>query len=165
MLLFGWWKNQQFLIGHLCTASLHKYVCTLLKLLVVFWCVLAMDAGRALFRFAIGKTLGDQGLKWLKIHLMNMHGLMKKWVVYLYKPSYINCSDSWYLDFSCVRYVIDLHLLHYCYFPDTLSYINIAESLFFKYCFLLQALLILADITFFLLMVIVCCYHYCMYVH
>lgn len=39
---------------------------------------IAMDVGRALMVFAAGHTLGEDGLNWLKIHLVNLHGLMKK---------------------------------------------------------------------------------------
>ncbi len=43
-----------------------------------------MDAGRALLSFSIGVPLGEKGLNWLKLHLMNMYGLMKKLVVFSY---------------------------------------------------------------------------------
>lgn len=37
-----------------------------------------MDVGRALLNFATPFPLGNEGLKWLKIHLVNLHGLNKK---------------------------------------------------------------------------------------
>lgn len=39
---------------------------------------LAMDVGRALLKFAVGYPLGEKGLDWLKIHLVNLHGEKKK---------------------------------------------------------------------------------------
>ena len=38
----------------------------------------AMDVGRALLKFAVGYPLGEKGLDWLKIHLVNLHGEKKK---------------------------------------------------------------------------------------
>ena len=38
----------------------------------------AMDVGRSLMTFATGYPLGSNGLDWLKIHLVNLHGLKKK---------------------------------------------------------------------------------------
>lgn len=40
--------------------------------------IIGMDVGRALMNFAIGYPLGSDGLNWLKIHLVNLHGLKKK---------------------------------------------------------------------------------------
>lgn len=37
-----------------------------------------MDVGRALMKFATGRPLGNDGLDWLKIHLVNLHGFKKK---------------------------------------------------------------------------------------
>jgi len=38
----------------------------------------ASDSNRALMLFANGKPLGEKGLDWLKIHLVNLHGEKKK---------------------------------------------------------------------------------------
>ncbi|KAI2808518.1 hypothetical protein BLOT_006463 [Blomia tropicalis] len=40
---------------------------------------LGSDLSRALLLFAKGKPLGEQGLKWLKIHLINLTGLKKRY--------------------------------------------------------------------------------------
>ena len=40
----------------------------------------ASDVGRALLMFGAGYPLGERGLDWLKIHLVNLHGHKKKWV-------------------------------------------------------------------------------------
>ena len=40
----------------------------------------AMDVGRALLKFAVGYPLGEKGLDWLKIHLVNLNGEKKKYV-------------------------------------------------------------------------------------
>ena len=42
-----------------------------------------MDAGRALMNFAVPQPLGKDGLNWLKIHLINLHGLKKKYEMIL----------------------------------------------------------------------------------
>lgn len=39
-----------------------------------------MDVGRALLKFAVGYPLGEKGLNWLKIHLVNLNGEKKKYV-------------------------------------------------------------------------------------
>lgn len=39
----------------------------------------ASDVGRAMLQFGAGYPLGERGLDWLKIHLVNLHGHMKKW--------------------------------------------------------------------------------------
>ncbi|XP_065918524.1 DNA-directed RNA polymerase, mitochondrial-like isoform X2 [Dysidea avara] len=39
---------------------------------------LSSDSNRALLLFAVGKPLGDKGLDWLKIHMVNLHGEKKK---------------------------------------------------------------------------------------
>ena len=39
---------------------------------------IASDSNRALMLFATGKPLGENGLDWLKIHLVNLHGEKKK---------------------------------------------------------------------------------------
>ena len=44
-----------------------------------------MDVGRALLKFAVGYPLGEKGLDWLKIHLVNLHGEKKKYVHFLTK--------------------------------------------------------------------------------
>ena len=36
------------------------------------------DVGRALLQFGNGHELGEKGLDWLKIHLVNLHGHKKK---------------------------------------------------------------------------------------
>ena len=38
----------------------------------------ASDVGRAVLQFGAGYPLGEKGLDWLKIHLVNLHGHMKK---------------------------------------------------------------------------------------
>lgn len=38
----------------------------------------ASDVGRAMLQFGAGYPLGERGLDWLKIHLVNLHGHMKK---------------------------------------------------------------------------------------
>ena len=44
-----------------------------------------MDVGRALLKFAVGYPLGEKGLDWMKIHLVNLNGEKKKYVqVYIY---------------------------------------------------------------------------------
>ena len=35
------------------------------------------DVSRSLFMFADGKELGERGLEWLQIHVINLTGLMK----------------------------------------------------------------------------------------
>ena len=47
----------------------------------------ASDVGRAMLQFGTGYPLGDKGLDWIKIHLVNLHGHKKKWalVPYIYK--------------------------------------------------------------------------------
>ena len=40
-----------------------------------------MDVGRALLKFAVGYPLGEKGLDWLKIHLVNLNGEKKKYVI------------------------------------------------------------------------------------
>jgi DNA-directed RNA polymerase len=37
-----------------------------------------MDVGRALLKFAVGYPLGEKGLDWMKIHLVNLNGEKKK---------------------------------------------------------------------------------------
>lgn len=39
---------------------------------------IASDSNRALMLFATGKPLGENGLDWLKIHVVNLHGEKKK---------------------------------------------------------------------------------------
>ena len=39
-----------------------------------------MDVGRALLKFAVGYPLGEKGLDWMKIHLVNLNGEKKKYV-------------------------------------------------------------------------------------
>lgn len=36
------------------------------------------DTTRGVLRFARGRPLGPKGLDWLKIHLVNLHGELKK---------------------------------------------------------------------------------------
>lgn len=36
------------------------------------------DVSRSLLSFAVGKKLGANGLSWLKVHLVNVHGQLKK---------------------------------------------------------------------------------------
>lgn len=59
--------------------------------------LIAMDAGRAMLLFAIGQPLGDNGLKWLKLHLMNMYGLMKKQVILYFYVFFFRFADVSYL--------------------------------------------------------------------
>ena len=46
---------------------------------VCYKTVAASDVGRALLMFGAGYPLGERGLDWLKIHLVNLHGHKKKW--------------------------------------------------------------------------------------
>ncbi|KAL5483992.1 hypothetical protein EMCRGX_G020417 [Ephydatia muelleri] len=39
---------------------------------------LSSDVGRALLKFGVGYPLGKKGLDWLKIHIINLHGGLKK---------------------------------------------------------------------------------------
>ena len=36
------------------------------------------DLSRGMLQFAKGAQLGEKGLEWLKIHLVNLHGVKKK---------------------------------------------------------------------------------------
>ena len=38
----------------------------------------ANDVGRAILKLGVGYPLGEKGLDWLKIHLVNLHGQKKK---------------------------------------------------------------------------------------
>ena len=52
----------------------YMYVCV-----CVCVCVCAAsDVGRAVLEFGAGHPLGEKGLDWLKIHLVNLHGHKKK---------------------------------------------------------------------------------------
>ena len=45
----------------------------------------ASDVGRAMLQFGAGYPLGEKGLEWLKIHLVNLHGHKKKCVKCAFK--------------------------------------------------------------------------------
>ena len=49
--------------------------------------------------FSEGRPLGKDGLKWLKIHLVNLHGVKKKWVLIacVSLGDLLPCNDLMYL--------------------------------------------------------------------
>ena len=51
---------------------------TLFYIYIYIYIYIASDSNRALMLFATGKSLGENGLDWLKIHLVNLHGEKKK---------------------------------------------------------------------------------------
>lgn len=55
-------------LSHLCTSFLCVHVCLLFAFYV------AGDMCRAMLKFGIGYRLGENGLRWLKIHLSTLHG-------------------------------------------------------------------------------------------
>lgn len=40
--------------------------------------IIGSDLSRSILLFAAGKPLGDKGLDWLKIHLINLTGFKKR---------------------------------------------------------------------------------------
>ena len=44
----------------------------------LYFLKLGDDTTRGVLRFARGKPLGPKGLDWLKVHLVNLHGHLKK---------------------------------------------------------------------------------------
>ena len=56
----------------------HGLVCCACGLCV---CVTGSDISRCMMKFAKGKALGPHGLDWLKIHLVNLAGSMKRYTV------------------------------------------------------------------------------------
>ena len=67
---------QDPMLNFLLSICLYMYTCMLYRHSDVNNA--AMDVGRALMTFACGHPLGADGLNWLKIHLVNLHGLKKK---------------------------------------------------------------------------------------
>ena len=61
-----------------CTLHTHVHTPRLRRFAYCFFFLLAMDVGRALLKMALGYPLGEKGLEWLKIHLVNLHGAKKK---------------------------------------------------------------------------------------
>ena len=55
-----------------------------------------MDVGRALLKFAVGYPLGEKGLDWMKIHLVNLNGEKKKYActsIYISNPNLATCNN------------------------------------------------------------------------
>ena len=59
------------------TTNVNKYQ-NVINLIITLLLYVAMDVGRALLKFAVGYPLGEKGLDWLKIHLVNLQGEKKK---------------------------------------------------------------------------------------
>jgi len=61
--------------------NLQSYLSRLLGIRDDFYecfCVAGQDYVRALMLFSHGKPLGEKGLAWLKLHLINIGGLKKR---------------------------------------------------------------------------------------
>ena len=56
------------------------YVCICL----VWFALSGPDVIRGMMRFSTGVELGARGWEWLQIHLANLHGGCKKYVLYIY---------------------------------------------------------------------------------
>lgn len=71
-----------------------------------------MDVGRALLKFAVGYPLGEKGLDWMKIHLVNLNGEKKKYVqvyrilIWPHVNNIITTSGNFERKLSCIIVMI-----------------------------------------------------------